>query len=479
MVRVRFAPSPTGRLHQGNIRTALYNYFFAKQNNGSFVLRIDDTDKERSKEEFTESILHDLKWLGIQPNEGHSFGGEYQPYRQSERGEIYKKHLDQLLESGRVYPCFSTPEEVEVERRRALAAGKTFVYQPKDRDFTPEERQQHIDEGKTYHFRFRVDREIIKFNDLVYGEKIFDTVSISDFTVARSDGSPLYLFASAVDDALMKITHVIRGEDGMSNSPRQILIQRALGFEPPQFAHLPLILGPDHTLLSKRNGSADLDEMKAKGYLPQAITNYLSLLGWAPPEGKEILSLEELVKLFRLDRVSRSSAIFDWDKLNFINNTYLRQLNDEEYLKAVSDAVNQGGHDLGSNEIKGVVLALRPNVKSPSDLPTWIKLLLEEPKLKGEEADQVFSAKETAKVYPALLEGLAPLSDPISLSQAEALLEEVKKKSKVKGRKLFMPIRIALTGHTEGPELTQLFQCLGKQRIEQRVQRATENIQHS
>lgn len=479
MVRVRFAPSPTGRLHQGNIRTALYNYYFAKQNSGDFVLRIDDTDQERSKEEFTEAILKDLAWLGITPTEGHGFGGELGPYRQSERKEIYQKHLDQLLASGKVYPCFSTPEEVEQERRRALASGKTFVYQPKDRDYSEEQRQALRAEGKPYHFRFKVDREIIKFEDIVYGEKVFDTVSISDFTVARSGGTPLYLFASAVDDALMKITHVIRGEDGMSNTPRQILLQRALGFESPQFAHLPLILGPDHTLLSKRNGSANLDELKAQGYLPEALVNYLSLLGWAPPEGKEILSLSELIENFRLEKVSRSSAIFDWDKLNFINNQYLRNLGEDEYLQAVADTVGKAGYDMSSPEIKGVVLALRPNVKSPSALPEWMKLLLEEPQWKGEEADQVFAAKETAKVYPALLEGLAGLNDPISLSQAEGLLEETKKKSKVKGKKLFMPIRIALTGHTEGPELTQLFQCLGKQRIEQRVQRATESLQHT
>lgn len=479
MVRVRFAPSPTGRLHQGNIRTALYNYYFAEQNSGDFVLRIDDTDQERSKEEYTEAILKDLAWLSITPTEGQGFGGELGPYRQSERKDIYQKHLDQLVASGKVYPCFSTPQEVEVERRRALAAGKTFVYQPKDRDLSEVERKALMDEGKPYHFRFKVDREIIKFEDVVYGEKVFDTVSIGDFTVARSTGTPLYLFASAVDDALMKITHVIRGEDGMSNTPRQILIQRALGMESPQFAHLPLILGPDHTLLSKRNGSANLDELKAKGYLSQALVNYLSLLGWAPPPGSDIFSMAELIEHFRLEKVSRSSAIFDWDKLNFINNHYLRRLGEEEYLQAVAGTVGDAGYDLDSAEIKGVILALRPNVKSPSELPEWMKLLLEEPKLKGEEADEVFAAKETAKVYPALLEGLTGLSDPISLSQAETLLEETKKKSKVKGKKLFMPIRIALTGHSKGPELTQLFQCLGKQRIEQRVQRATESLQHT
>jgi len=316
MIRVRFAPSPTGLLHQGNVRTALFNFLFSRHQNGRLILRIEDTDQERSEKSFEESIYRDLQWLGIEYDEGPDKGGEYGPYRQSERHDIYKKYLNQLTESGRAYPCYCSTEDLENERRKAMAGNQAYRYSGKCRELKPEDRQAKIDQGVAPTYRFKVDREIVKFNDLVYGEKVFDTATIGDFVIARSNDLPLYLFACAIDDCLMKVSHIIRGEDGMSNAPRQILIMRALGFEPPQFAHLPLILGPDHSLLSKRNGSTPVSELDGKGYLPQAILNYLALLGWSPPDNKEVLELTALVEKFDLGRVARSSAVFDWDKLN-------------------------------------------------------------------------------------------------------------------------------------------------------------------
>jgi nondiscriminating glutamyl-tRNA synthetase len=481
MVRVRFAPSPTGLLHQGNIRTALYNCLFAKQNGGTAVLRIDDTDQERSQEDFVQAIERDLKTLGLQFDEGFGIGGNFGPYRQGERLSFYQKYLHQLIEAGKAYPCFATNEEIEAERRRALATGKAFVFRSKDRDLNPTQREEKIAQGLKPHYRFAVDRDIVKFHDLVYGDKIFDTGTIGDFTVARSDDSPLYLFASAIDDALMQITHVIRGEDGMSNTPRQILIQKALGFESPQFAHLPLILGPDHTLLSKRNGSASVSELTAKGYLPHAILNYLALMGWSPPAGRDILSIEELIQNFRLEKVSRSSAIFDWDKLNFVNNHYLRHLSDEEYLAKARPIVNRENPNVGGADASVVdqaILALRPNVKTLEELPKWLVMMLGEPVPSSDEAKEFMQLKESPKVWESVMALLSDLSGEFNEENVKHFLDGVQKKSKVKGRKLFMPIRVALTGSTEGPELTQIFSCLGKTRIGERIQRAIANLQH-
>lgn len=481
MVRVRFAPSPTGLLHQGNIRTALYNYLFAKQNGGTLVLRIDDTDQERSQEDFIAAIQKDLQTLGLQSDEGFGIGGTFGPYKQSERISLYRKYLHQLVEAGKIYPCYATPEEIDAERRRALATGKAFVYRSKDRDLNPGQREEKSAQGLKPHYRFAVDRDIIKFHDLVYGDKVFDTGSVGDFTVARSDDSPLYLFASAIDDGLMQISHVIRGEDGMSNTPRQILIQRALGWESPQFAHLPLILGPDHTLLSKRNGSASVAELTARGYLPHALLNYLALLGWSPPEGKELLSMEELVQNFRLEKVSRSSSIFDWTKLNFINNHYLRQLSDEEFLAKARPIVSRDNPNVGGADpsvVDQAILALRPNVKTLEELPRWLELMLGEPVPNSDEAKEFMQIKESPKVWESVMGLLHDLTEEFNEQNAKLFLEGVQKKSKIKGRKLFMPIRVALTGSTEGPELTQVFSCLGKTRIGERIQRAIANLQH-
>ncbi|MDX1387217.1 MAG: glutamate--tRNA ligase, partial [bacterium] len=403
-------------------------------------------------------------------------------YQQSQRGDLYKKYLDQLVKEGRVYPCFATHEEIELDRRRSLATGKAFVFRGKERDLSEGEIKEFMDQGKPFHYRFKVDREIIKFHDVVYGEKVFDTVSIGDFSVARSDGSPLYLFASAVDDVLMEISHVIRGEDGMSNTPRQILIQKALGFEPPQYAHLPLILGEDHTLLSKRNGSCSLGELKAKGYLPEAILNYLSLLGWSPPEGKELLNLDQLVQAFSLERVSRSSAIFDWNKLNFINNHYLRQLSEDDYLSWALPIVEQGQEKFASfstEDIRQAILTLRPNIKRLEELPDWLELILGTPEPVNDEAKAFMEAKESPKVWESVVQLIKDMTAEFNEENAKLFLEELKKKSKIKGRKLLMPIRVALTGATEGPEMANLLICLGKTRIGERIQRAIENLQHS
>ncbi|MFO1464675.1 MAG: glutamate--tRNA ligase [bacterium] len=481
MIRVRFAPSPTGLLHQGNVRTALFNFLYARHHGGKLVLRIEDTDQERSQENYEAAILQDLKWLGLEYDEGPDRGGDFGPYRQSERLDLYKRYLQQLESQGQVYPCFCTPEDLEAERRKAMASGKPYRYSGRCRELSAEDRKAKLDAGTPRTYRFKVEREIVKFHDLVYGEKVFDTLTIGDFVIARSNELPLYLFACAVDDCLMQISHVIRGEDGMSNTPRQILIQKALGFAPPQFAHLPLILGPDHTLLSKRNGSTSVGELKGKGYQASAILNYLALLGWSPPEGKDILDLPQLIEHFDLGRVSRSSAIFDWAKLDHINQVYLMRMPEEEYLAKAKAALAGAQFDAGSaseEQLRKVLIALRPNLKNLSEVPGWMGLLLGRPEPQNDEAKEVLKAPESRKVLETLAKLIEAREDEMNAVSYEQILEELKKKTKIKGKKLFMPLRVALTGGTEGPELAALVTALGKTQVLERVRSAFENLQH-
>lgn len=478
MTRVRFAPSPTGLLHQGNVRTALFNFLFARRQGGKLVLRIEDTDQERSQENYEAAILEDLKWLGLNYEEGPDAAGAVGPYRQSERLKIYQEQLEKLQGQNQIYRCYCSHDELEAERRRSMASGKPYRYSGKCRELGEGERQAKIEAGVAPTWRFKVDRDIVKFNDLVYGEKIFDTLTIGDFVIARSNELPLYLFACAIDDCLMGITHVIRGEDGMSNTPRQILIQRALGFEPPQFAHLPLILGPDHTLLSKRNGSTSVGELKAKGYLPGALLNYLALLGWAPPEGKEILDIQGLIENFDLGRVSRSSAIFDWAKLDHINHVHMAKLSDAEYLDRAKAALVGTSVDAGAENLEKALLAVRPNVKNFGELESWVNLLLKPPAPDSAEAKAALEAPETRKVLETLVSLVESGEGEMSPERYEQILEELKKKTKVKGKKLFLPVRVALTGGTEGPELANLVTALGKGQVLERVRRAFENLQH-
>lgn len=479
MVRVRFAPSPTGNLHQGNIRTALFNFLFVKKHQGQFLLRIEDTDVERSTVEFEKSIYEDLRWLGLNWDEGHQAEGENGPYRQSERNAIYLKLLGQLEEKGHVYRCFCSAEELEVDRRRSLAAGKSFLYRGKCRNLSAEDRAAKEAEGVQPSWRFKVEREIIKFQDLVFGEKVFDTATIGDFIIMRSSQAPVYLFSAAVDDALMKITHVIRGEDGVSNTPRQILIQRALGFEPPQFAHLPLILGPDHTLLSKRNGSASVGELRKKGYLPQALLNYLALLGWSPQSEDEFYSLDELSKLFDFDRVARHSAIFDWTKLNHFNQHYLRELDDEAFAQAVRAYLKDVEFSLPSvsdEKLDATLKMLRPNIQLLSELPDWIDLLLGAPKEFSTEAKNILIGKDSKTLLQAALVELENYEEDLSEGDFRLLVDHLKKQTKFKGKQLFLPLRLALTGSEEGPELANLFASLGKEKTMERLNRAAQDL---
>jgi glutamyl-tRNA synthetase len=324
-MRVRFAPSPTGQLHVGNARTALFNWLLARGHGGSFIVRIEDTDVARSTRESEHAILQDLRWLGLDWDEGPGVQGPTGPYRQSERLHVYRPYADRLLSAGQAYPCFCTIAELDAERQAAVAEGRPSLYAGTCRRLSPARAQARIAAGERPAIRFRVpaDRDVV-FEDQVRGEVRFPIGVIGDPVIVRADGTPAYNFAVVIDDALMGITHVVRGEDHVSNTPRQILLYEALGFTPPVFAHLALVMAPDHSPLSKRHGATSVAEFRAKGYLPEALVNYLALIGWSPGDDVELLPMAELARRFSLERVGHSAGVFDEDKLAWVNRHYLK-----------------------------------------------------------------------------------------------------------------------------------------------------------
>src|SRR5437660_3935668 len=324
-VRVRFAPSPTGHLHVGNARTALFNWLLARGQGGTYIFRIEDTDADRSTRESEASIVTDLRWLGLDWDEGPDVGGPRGPYRQSERLHLYQSYATELLNAGAAYHCFCTVAQLEAERQEALAAGRPARYAGTCRRIMREEAEARIAAGERPAIRFRVpeERDVV-FTDAVRGDVRFETDVIGDPVIVRADGHPAYNFAVVVDDALMEVTHVVRGEDHISNTPRQILLYEALGFMPPRFAHLALVLGPDHTPLSKRHGATSVAEFRAKGYLPEALVNYLALIGWSPGGNDEVLPIDELARRFSLQAVGHSAGVFDEEKLAWVNRHYLK-----------------------------------------------------------------------------------------------------------------------------------------------------------
>src|SRR6188474_2427686 len=326
MMRLRFAPSPTGQLHVGNARTALFNWLLATGQGGTFILRIEDTDLERSSRESERAILDDLRWMGLDWSEGIDAGGDHGPYRQTERLHMYRAYAVELLSSGAAYHCFCPAEQLEADRQASLAAGRPPKYVGRCRGITRDQARRRIEDGEKAVIRFRVpdgNRDVV-FNDLVRGEVRFNTEVIGDPVLVRSDGVPAYNYAVVIDDALMEITHVIRGEDHISNTPRQLLLYEAFGWRPPAFAHVSLVMGPDHSPLSKRHGATSVAEFRARGYLPEALTNYLALIGWSPGADEELLPIEQVAARFRLQDVGHSAGVFDIEKLAWVNRHYLK-----------------------------------------------------------------------------------------------------------------------------------------------------------
>ena len=475
-VRVRFAPSPTGPFHIGGARSALFNWLFARKMGGKLILRIEDTDLERSSRESEENIKAALKWLGMDWDEGIDVGGENGPYRQTERLDIYKKYTEKLLAEGKAYYCYCTDEELEEERQALIKEGKMPRYMGKCRNLTPEQIAAYEAEGRKPTVRFRVpaDQQIL-VRDMVRGDVVFDSNNIGDFVIVKSDGIPTYNYAVVIDDALMHITHVIRAEEHLSNTPRQCLVYDALGFEKPVFGHISLILGKDHTKMSKRHGATSVDQYRQLGYLPEGIVNFLALLGWAPNSEQEIFSIDELIKEFSMERVAKNPAVFDIDKLNWINQHYMRQLDDEAFFAAAKPHMIAAGYMTGEETgeklawLKKVVATSKDHVSFAAQIPASVEMYFnDEFGFENDEASDLLQAETVPTVIGMLLEEL-PKLEVLDGAAVKALFKTIQKTTKLKGKDVFMPIRVALTGNQHGPELAEMVPLLGIERTEKRI----------
>lgn len=470
--RVRFAPSPTGPLHIGGARSALFNYLFARKYGGNFVVRIEDTDLERSSRESEENILASLRWLGITWDEGIGVGGDYAPYRQTERLDTYQRFTAQLLAESKAYYCYCTEEELEAERQILIEQGETPRYLGKCRELSTKEREKLQAEGRRPTIRFRVpDNHLVIFNDLVRGEVTFDTATMGDYVIVKSDGIPVYNFACVIDDTLMEISHVIRGEEHLSNTPRQLLIYDALGLTRPQFAHVSLILGKDRSKMSKRHGATSVVAYQEAGYLPEALINFLALLGWSPPGEEEILSLAEIVQYFSLDRVAKNPAVFDIDKLKWINGCYIRQSSLDRLTELAIPYLQKAGifgPELTVEERAWTRLLMEATQDRLSCLSEIVEqaqgLIGDEVTPENEEAALVLQEEQVPLVirhFKQQLESLVMDKVNLDVPQAKAMLKRLTKETKLGGRKVFMPLRVCLTGKMHGPELYHVIPLLG------------------
>lgn len=459
-IRVRFAPSPTGFLHVGNARTALFNWLFARQQGGVFILRIEDTDVERSAAEYERSLIHDLRWLELDWDEGPDIGGDFGPYRQSERLEIYEEFTQRLLEKGKAYYCFCSPEELEKQRERALATGRMPIYGGKCRSLTLKKARKRLDAGEQAAVRLLTPYEgSIGYDDLVRGHLTFELQLIGDPVLVRSNRLPSYNYAVVIDDFLMKVTHVIRGEDHISNTPRQLLIYRSLSIPAPQFAHLSMVMGRDNTRLSKRHGATAVDQFEKLGILPTALFNYLSMLGWAPPEGREILDKDELVQLFDLTKVSRSSAIFDHDKLNWLNRQHIKELSARQKAKIAYPFLREAKllpdkmSPLQWKWLENAVESLSERVDKFSDFPQEFAVFFEFSLLDMKEEIREELKTDCARKVIKLFWDKLKTSKEFDYDKFTAFTQEIRNETGCKGKNLFHPLRIALTAKGSGLEL--------------------------
>ncbi len=475
-VRVRFAPSPTGYLHIGNVRTALFNYLFARHNDGKFILRIEDTDVERSEKKYAEAILRDLELLGLDWEEG--------PFHQSERTDLYQQHLKILEEKGFVYRCYCTQQELQARRREALAMKRPPRYDNRCRTISENEIKAREAEGVRPTIRFKVeDNRKIIVHDLIRGEVEFNSDEIGDFVIMRSDpkGSgkfmPTFHMSVCVDDGLMNITHVIRGEDHLSNSPRHVLLFEAFGYEPPKFAHLSLIHGPGGEPLSKRYGAVSIPEfIEERGYLPEALCNYLALLGWSPKDNREVFTPKELREAFDIANVTHHSAIFTEDKLLWINGEHLKNMRDEEYLQHAFPFIVKAGIPVANEAVmKQILAALKKDIHRFDELGTVLAFLKNEhyeSALKeelgkgGETAQMLRGGAKIVEAAKSILAGLTSTGETLF----QELTSQVQKATGEKGKKLYMPIRIAVTGQLHGIELKKVFELLDGQALQKRFE---------
>jgi len=477
-VRVRIAPSPTGFFHIGTARTALFNYLYAKKYDGKFILRIEDTDKARSKEEFEIDIENGLSWLGLGWDEGPETPDLFGPYRQSERSGIYKKFIDQLLVDKKAYYCYCTEEELERERKEQEKNHQAPKYSGKCRNLSSEKIETYKKEGRKPALRFIVEPQKIKFKDLVHGEMEFDSSLFSDFIIVKSDGTPVFMFAGVIDDSEMKISHVIRGDDHLSNTPKQLLLASAMNLPLPEYGHMPTILNPDRTKMSKRKDPVSIThDFKEKGYLPEAMINFMAFLSWTPKENKEIFSLDELIGEFDLADVNKSPAIFDEKKLDYLNGYYIRKMQLGELAKRCLPYMEKEG--LVKKEKEGVLNALglvQERMKKLSEAPELTEFMFRKPKYEASLLIGKKSDKETT--IKGLTEALKILEEEKDFTRdsIEQLLRALASKIEIEAGKILWSIRVALSGKPASPGVFELVEYFGKTETLARIKTAIDML---
>jgi len=474
-VRVRFAPSPTGWLHVGGARTAYFNWLFARQHQGAFVIRVEDTDLERSSGESETGVLDDLRWLGLEWDEGPDRGGDFGPYRQSERIDLYRGFAETLVREGKAYPCYCSDAELETRRAAAHAAGRPPHYDGRCRKLTPEERAARAAEGRPASIRFAVESRDWVLNDRVRGEVRFPAGMVGDFVLLRSNGLPTYNFAAATDDAGMKITHVIRAEEHLANTPRQLMIYEALGFPPPEFAHVPLILNRDRSKMSKREGEAavSVGDWRQAGYLAEALLSYLALLGFHPGDDREILSRAELLEAFSLERVGKSGSVFDPDKLRWVNAHYLHHASGAELRRWGANFLPEPARAVDPAELERWLETIRGNLATLADLEVELAPFLSETIAFEAEARASLAVPAARELCGALATDLESLAE-WSAESIKSTIQALGKRLGIKGRDLFQPLRAALSGRTHGPELPMVAKLLGRERCIARLRAAAQ-----
>jgi len=472
-VRVRFAPSPTGWLHVGGARTAYFNWLFARQHGGVFVIRSEDTDVARSSPESENGVLDDLRWLGLAWDEGPDVGGPYGPYRQSERLSSYSESARDLVARKLAYPCFCTDAELEARRALALAAGRPPQYDGHCRELSDAQRAAYREEGRPESVRFRVEPRDWVLNDLVRGEVRFPAGMVGDFVLLRSSRLPTYNFAAVVDDAAMKISHVIRAEEHLPNTARQLMLYDALGEPAPAFAHVPLILNTDRSKMSKRSGEAAVavGDWRRAGYVADALLSYLALLGFHPGDDREILTRTDLLEAFSLDRVGRSGSVFDADKLKWVNAHYLHHADGETLLAWGAPFLPQGLLGVPRARLVRILEVVRGNLATLADLPAETRMFLTDLPPLDEQAQQVLSDQRARKVCESVADALAEL-DVLDAESFKSALQRTGQTLQVKGKALFQPVRAALTGSTHGPELPLIADLLGRNTCVNRLESA-------
>ena len=474
-IRVRIAPSPSGNLHIGTARTALFNYLFAKKEGGKFILRIEDTDAERTKQEYIDNIFDSLKALGLNWDEGPDVGGEYGPYTQSERFDIYPKYAQILLDKGYAYECWCTNEELEQEKEEAVKNHKAYVYSRKCLNITPEQREQYIKEGRKPSIRFKVEHKELIFNDMVKGELKFDTSLIGDFVIMKSNGTPTYNFAVVIDDMLMKISHIIRGEDHISNTPKQILIYEALGAKVPEFGHLGMILAPDRSKLSKRHGATAVSDFVKEGYLTDALINFVALLGWAPSDSVEIKTVDEIAKDFRINEISSSNSIFEYDKLNWMNGQYIKKMDISKLTDMIIPFLSDYDlSELSREKLEKMVEITREPLTTLKDIQKDVPYFFGED-VPLDEVKELLTTELSKNVLNKFIE-LAQKWDFTNEQELHDDLQKLRDDFKAnfgyKPKETMWAIRAAVTGRTRGADMVGILTILGKDKVLRRIKNA-------